>query len=455
MYESYYQFREKPFSLLPDAGFLYLSKQHRMALTLLEYGLMNQAGFTVISGDIGTGKTTLIRQLLGNLDPLVTVGLISNTHQTFGDLMQWIALAFDLPHQGRDKVQLYHDFMDFIIQEYAQGRRTVLIVDEAQNMSAETLEELRMLSNVNADKDQVLQVILVGQRELRDTLQRPDLVQFAQRIGVDYHLQPLTGEETADYIQHRCTVAGGNPNLFSQQARQAIYEYTGGIPRLINLLCDTALVYGYAEQREYIDAKLVGDAARDKQQGGLFPRRAPGAGGDRQAAAEDTQSMSSRTPAPRTPADTAESDADDKSARNAPAGCTVEAVAARPTDRPRGRPGNLRVAIASESGLLRTYLAKLLSRFSVQVVALLPLKTAELQRLREQSVDVLLVELDDHLDHLDDAVYELLEKWEKPVLFNDSLTTEASLSQPNRLEYGRKLSQKLYSLVPHAPQSVA
>ena len=141
MYESYYQFREKPFSLLPDAGFLFLSNQHRMALTLLEYGLMNQAGFTVISGDIGTGKTTLIRQVLNNIDPLVTVGLISNTHRTFGDLMQWIALAFDLPHQGRDKVQLYHDFMEFIIQEYAEGRRTVLSVDEAQNKSAETLEE--------------------------------------------------------------------------------------------------------------------------------------------------------------------------------------------------------------------------------------------------------------------------------------------------------------------------
>jgi type II secretory pathway predicted ATPase ExeA len=197
MYEAFYGFREKPFSLLPDAGFLYFSPKHRMALTLLEYGLMNQAGFTVISGDIGTGKTTLIRQLLSTIDPQLTVGLISNTHRTFGDLMQWIALAFALPHQGKDKVQLYHDFMAFIIDEYAQGRRTVLIVDEAQNMSAETLEELRMLSNVNADKDQVLQVILVGQRELRDTLRRPDLVQFAQRIGVDYHLEPLTEEETS------------------------------------------------------------------------------------------------------------------------------------------------------------------------------------------------------------------------------------------------------------------
>ena len=271
MYENFYGFREKPFSLLPDAGFLYLSNKHRMALTLLEYGLMNQAGFTVISGDIGTGKTTLIRQLLNNIDPLITVGLISNTHRTFGDLMQWIALAFALPHQGKDKVQLYQEFMDFIIEEYAHGRRTVLIVDEAQNLPADTLEELRMLSNVNADKDQVLQIILVGQRELRDTLRRPDLVQFAQRIGVDYHLDPLSEEETSDYIQHRCKIAGGKAELFSAQARQAVFEYTGGVPRLVNLLCDTALVYGYAEQRERLDARLIHDVARDKQQGGLFP----------------------------------------------------------------------------------------------------------------------------------------------------------------------------------------
>lgn len=455
MYESHYQFREKPFSLLPDAGFLFLSNQHRMALTLLEYGLMNQAGFTVISGDIGTGKTTLIRQLLNNIDPLVTVGLISNTHQTFGDLMQWIALAFDLPHQGRDKVQLYHDFMDFIIQEYAQGRRTVLIVDEAQNMSAETLEELRMLSNVNADKDQVLQVILVGQRELRATLQRPDLVQFAQRIGVDYHLQPLTAAETGDYIQHRCRLAGGNPELFTEQARNAVYRFTGGIPRLINLLCDTALVYGYAEQREHIDNKVVADAARDKQQGGLFPVHAPASESESVEPGADDNA----TPVP--------SNGLEAQARPAPAAAVPVPGAVRTFDSrdettgrktatpTTTRAGKLRVAIAAESELLRTYLAKLMSRFNIQVVAVLPLQAQALQRLHETTIDVLLVELDDHLDHLNEDLYELLDKWEKPVLFNDSLATEASLSQPNRLEYGRKLSQKLYSLVPQAPQSVA
>ena len=271
MYETFYKLREKPFTLLPDPGFLFLSNKHRMALTLLQYGLMNHAGFTVISGDIGAGKTTLIRHLLDHMDREHTVGLISNTHSSFGELLQWILLAFNLEHTNLDKVGMYRRFIDFIIDEYAHNRRVVLIVDEAQNMAAETLEELRMLSNVNADKDQALQVILVGQRELRDTLRRPDLVQFAQRISVDYHLEPLSEEETVDYIRHRLEIADGNPRLFEENACRAVYRYSNGVPRLINLLCDTALVYGYAEQREQIDSALVTDVAREKQQGGIFP----------------------------------------------------------------------------------------------------------------------------------------------------------------------------------------
>ena len=431
MYENFYGFREKPFSLLPDSGFLYLSSKHRIALTLLEYGLLNQAGFTVISGDIGTGKTTLIRQLLNQIDPGIKVGLISNTHQTFGDLMQWIALAFDLPHQGKDKVTLYRDFMDFIIREYGQGRRTVLIVDEAQNMSAETLEELRMLSNVNADKDQVLQVILVGQRELRDTLRRPDLIQFAQRIGVDYHLEPLTEAETRAYIRHRCQTAGGKVDLFTDQACAQIHQSTGGVPRLINLLCDTALVYGYAEQRDTIDAELINEVARDKQSGGLFHPRAP--------------ETPAAKPEPRSPF----------GGRMAGARKPPDKPRTAATTRPPGKAGELRLAVAADSELLRIYLARLLNKFDIRVVATLPLSSQALNELDPDSIDVLLVELDDRIDRLDQGLYDTLIDWKHPILFNDSLATEASLSQPDRLDYGRKLSQKLYSLVPHAPQSVA
>ena len=275
MYKTFYNLSEKPFTLLPDPGFLYMSDKHRMAFTMLEYGLMNQAGFTVISGDIGAGKTTLIRHLLDNMDREHTVGLISNTHRSFGELLEWILLAFNLEHTGMNKVEMYRRFVDFVIDEYAHNRSTVLIIDEAQNMSAETLEELRMLSNINADKDQSLQVILVGQRELRDTLQRPDLVQFAQRISVDYHLQPLSADETANYIRHRISVVGGNPKIFSDLACQAVHRYSNGVPRLINLICDTALVYGYAEQQQQISAQLVIQVAKEKQAGGIFPTYEP------------------------------------------------------------------------------------------------------------------------------------------------------------------------------------
>jgi type II secretory pathway predicted ATPase ExeA len=271
MYEAFYGLKEKPFSLLPDPAFLYLSDKHRMALTLLEYGLANQAGFSVITGEIGAGKTTLIRQLLNQLGQDVTVGLITNPHPNFGDLLQWILLAYNLDRTGKDTVACYQAFVDFLIREYSRRRRTVLIIDEAQNLSAETLEELRMLSNVNADKYQVLQVILVGQPNLRDTLRRPELLQFAQRIAVDYHLKSLSEAEGDAYIRHRLTVAGGDADTIEPEARVLIHRAAGGTPRLINLLCDTVLVYGYAEQMPRVSAALAADVIRDKREGGLLP----------------------------------------------------------------------------------------------------------------------------------------------------------------------------------------
>lgn len=273
MYESYYQFNEKPFSLLPDPGFLYLSKNHRMALAMLEYGLMNQAGFTVITGEIGSGKTTLIRKLLNQIenDANISVGLVSNTHRSFGELLQWILLAFRLEYRGKEKVELYQTLAEFLRQEYNTGHRTILIIDEAQNLDIESLEQLRMLSNINADKDQVLQLMLVGQPGLRDMLRRPELEQFAQRIAVDFHLRPLDLQSTCDYIRHRLVVAGGDPNLFETAACVTVHYYTRGVPRLINVLCDTALVCGYADQKARIDADLIHDVVRDRSIGGIFP----------------------------------------------------------------------------------------------------------------------------------------------------------------------------------------
>ena len=272
MYESFYGLREKPFSLLPDPSYLYLSDKHQMALSLLEYSFLNQAGFCVISGATGAGKTTLIRHLLNQFGNHVSVGLITNTHQSFGELLRWILMAFNLNYHTDSQPQLYQTFVNYLIEQYGKNRNTILIVDEAQNMSVETLEELRMLSNINTDKDQVLQIILVGQPGLRDKLRRPELEQFAQRIAVDYHLEPLNQEEAHNYIRHRLTVAGGDPEIFTKEANDAVYRYSGGTPRLINLLCESVLVYGYAEGVTRLPAKLVEDVARERQANGLFPR---------------------------------------------------------------------------------------------------------------------------------------------------------------------------------------
>ena len=275
MYESYFGFNEKPFSLLPDPEFLFLSPKHQKALTMLQFGMMNQAGFTVITGDIGSGKSTLIRQVLAETGDDTTVGLVSNTHRSFGELLQWVLLAFGLEYRDKKKVELYQTLAEFILKEYQHDRRTVLIIDEAQNLDTEALEELRMLSNINADKNQFLQLILVGQPNLRETLSRPELHQFAQRIAVDYNLGTLTLEETWQYIRHRLKIAGGDPNLFDTKACAAIYYYTSGTPRLINSLCEQSLVIGFAEQKMRIDVDIVCDVVRERQKGGIFPVHDP------------------------------------------------------------------------------------------------------------------------------------------------------------------------------------
>ncbi|MCW9023142.1 MAG: AAA family ATPase [Gammaproteobacteria bacterium] len=272
MYESFYGLSEKPFSLLPDPGFLYPSKKHHMALTMLQYGLMNQVGISVVTGEVGAGKTTIIRKLLSEIDDSVSVGLISNSHQSFGELLEWVSMAFNLEYKGKDKVTLYDGFLNYVIDQYAKSKRTVLIIDEAQNLTPATLEELRMLSNINADKDQVLQLILVGQPELRDTLQRRDLRQFAQRVSVDFHLEPLQVDETKAYILYRLKLSGADHDIFDDESCELIWRYSGGIPRLINTLCDTALVYGYAEQLSAITKSLIEDVIRDKHHGGIFPQ---------------------------------------------------------------------------------------------------------------------------------------------------------------------------------------
>jgi len=264
MYEAYYGLSSRPFSLLPDPDFLYLSKSHETALTLLEYGFMSQAGFTVITGEIGSGKTTLCRHMLNQVGDEVTVGLITNAQKSFGELLQWVLLAFGLAYKNKTKVELYQTFNDFLIEEYRKNHHTVLIIDEAQNLSIETMEELRMLSNINADKHQVLQMVLLGQPELREILRRPELEQFAQRISVDFHLKRLGESETKAYIQHRLEVVGGEPDLFNDEACEAAFMLSNGTPRIINRVCDLALVYGFAEEKQQITAEIMLEVTMDK-----------------------------------------------------------------------------------------------------------------------------------------------------------------------------------------------
>lgn len=270
MYESYYGFRERPFSLTPDPAFLYPSREHRRALSLMEYGVRD-AGFTVLTGEVGSGKTTLLRALLQRIDTDVVAGLITNTHQDFGDLLDWVLLAFGQPYGHETRAARYDEFMHFLVKQYGAGRRALLIVDEAQNLEPQALEELRVLSNVNSHKHEVLQLLLVGQPELRDTLRRHDMRQIAQRIVADYHLQSLSAEETQLYVRHRIQVAGGRSSVFDSAAVDAAHDASGGVPRLINRLCDTALVYGFADQVECVSADLMRQVILDRREGGVLP----------------------------------------------------------------------------------------------------------------------------------------------------------------------------------------
>lgn len=268
MYREFYGLEQKPFSILPDPNYLYWGHSHSLAYSMLEYGVMNRAGFTVVTGEIGCGKTTLIRHLLDRLDEEFTVGLVSNIQD--GDLLQWVLMAFGQTYEGKSHVGLHDELQQFLIREYAEGRRTILIVDEAQNLGPKLLEQLRLLSNINADNDQLLQLILVGQPQLKGLLQAPELTQFAQRIASDFHLAPLTAEDIDAYIKHRLSKAGRDLPLFTMDACEALFEASRGIPRIINILADTCLVYGFARMAPEIDGGIVEEVIRDKRTHGIF-----------------------------------------------------------------------------------------------------------------------------------------------------------------------------------------
>ncbi|MBU4262090.1 MAG: AAA family ATPase [Proteobacteria bacterium] len=264
MYEKFYGLSEKPFHIVPNPHFLYLSAKHQHALTYLEYGIREGMGFILLTGEIGTGKTTLIRHMLNQIEAEIEVAVIFNTNVSANQLLSLILQEFELEADGTDKARNLDRIYQFLIQKYAKRSRVLLIIDEAQNLSDEVLEEVRMLSNLQADDTLLLQIMLVGQPELKAKLKRPGLAQLTQRIAVNYHLMPLNREETGIYIASRLEKVGGDPELFSPEAIDEIYRASNGTPRSINLLCDSALVYGFADELQKIDKDILLQVLEDK-----------------------------------------------------------------------------------------------------------------------------------------------------------------------------------------------
>jgi general secretion pathway protein A len=271
MYEAFYRFKAKPFALLPDSCFLYHGSEHQAAYSLLEYGILSQAPFMVLTGDPGMGKTSLLQKLIAEHGSKHKIGLVTNARYDIEQLLPWILLSLGLSTKRLDPIEAYHLFSEFLSHEAKRSRRVILIVDEAQSLGAELLEELRLLSNLNDGKTLKLQIILSGQPDLHTLLRRIDMTQFAQRIVVDYHLKPLSESDTANCIRHRLQVAGGSPSLFTNKACALVHRLSRGNPRLINQVSDITLTYGYAEQVKAITSKLVAQAALDRSKGGILP----------------------------------------------------------------------------------------------------------------------------------------------------------------------------------------
>src|SRR5918995_200059 len=282
MYERFYQLRERPFALSPDPEYLYPSRVHQEALDYLRYGLESQAGFIVITGEIGSGKTTLLQALLRNLDNQTTVGRIVNTMLEPRELLETIMIDFGLDPAGKSKPLLLRDLSQYLVDQRLAGRLVLLVIDEAQNLGLGALEELRMLSNLETEKSKLVQIVLVGQPNLRDKLAAPELEQLRQRITVSYHLEPLDVEETANYINHRLRRAAlGAPLEFPREVTDVIHARSRGVPRIINVICDAALVFGYAEERRQIDMTLISDVLSELEMTGVLQPDAGAAVPDR------------------------------------------------------------------------------------------------------------------------------------------------------------------------------
>lgn len=271
MYERFYRLRERPFALTPDPDYLYPSRVHKEALSYLRYGIETHAGFVVITGAIGSGKTTLLQTMLRGLDNQTTVARVMNTLLDPRELVESAMIDLGLDTSGKSKPAMLKQFGDFLVQERMAGRLVLLVIDEAQNLTLPALEEIRMLSNLETEKSKLMQIILVGQPDLRDKLDRPELEQLRQRVTVSYHLDPLDADETAHYVNHRLARAAiGAPMEFNREVTDRIHARSGGVPRLINVISDAALVFGYGEERCEIDAPLVDEVIADLDETGVL-----------------------------------------------------------------------------------------------------------------------------------------------------------------------------------------
>ena len=264
MYLQFYGLKLSPFDITPNPRFLFNSTKHREALNHLFYGIRERKGFVQLTGEVGAGKTTLCRTLLEQLDGHFSTALIMNPVMSGDELMKAIATEFGLEVKGKDRLETMAAISDFLLQQTLAGKESVLIVDEAQDMTEELLEQVRLISNIETDDRKLLQIVLMGQPELRTRLNSHKLRQLRQRITVRYHLNPLTCTEVGQYIQHRLALAGsrGLP-AFTTPAVWRVFRYSGGIPRLVNAVCDKALLAGYVERSQRINYRMVGRAIRE------------------------------------------------------------------------------------------------------------------------------------------------------------------------------------------------
>ena len=287
MYEEYFGFKEKPFNIAPDPDYLYLSRKHQNAITSLDFGLVDDAGLILFTGDIGTGKTTLIHHILRKIGVDFTVAVVFNTNVDADQLLGIILQEFGLNADSDNKAAAIKTLSRFLIDLRSRNKRPLLIIDEAQSLSLDALEEIRLLSNLQDGSTMLLQIMLVGQPELKDRLKSPSMASLTQRIAVNYHLKPFEREETAQYIAHRLKTAGGRTDLFTDAAIDRVHRMTHGIPRSINILCHAALVYGFADDLTTIDVPVLEEIMSDTQDSGIGSERwfkdgGEGADGDRE-----------------------------------------------------------------------------------------------------------------------------------------------------------------------------